>query len=128
MLEACNTTVAPPSRRSTRLTSNAGDGDTSVPLAADAKGNDDGEQHGKARKRHENARTTASNVEYHGNARTVPRMMAMEINVDNTNTRTTTVVKVPPLSVVSSESVVAIVPNHVEKVFFFFLCACRCIY
>ena len=62
---------------------------------------------------------TASNVERHENARTVPRMMAMEINVNNTNTRTTTVVKVPPLSVVGSESVVAIVPNHVVKVFFF---------
>lgn len=73
--------------------------------------------------RHENARTvprtTASNVEHHKNARTVPRMMAVEINVDNTNTRTTTLVKVPPLSLVSSESVVAIVPNHVVKVFFF---------
>ena len=50
MLEACNTTVAPPGRRSTWLTSNAGDGDTSVPPAADAKDNDDGEQCGTTRK------------------------------------------------------------------------------
>ena len=73
-------------------------------------------------------RTTASNVEHNENTRTVPRTMAMVINVDNTNTRTTTVAKVPPLSVVGSESVVAIIPKHVVKVFFFVSCVLVDIY
>ena len=62
------------------------------------------------------SRTTASNVEHNENTRTVPRTMAMVINVDNTNTRTTTVAKVPPLSVVGSKSVVAIIPKHMHVV------------
>ena len=65
---------------------------------------------------HENSRTTASNTEHHENTRTVPRTMAMAINIDNTNTRTTTVAKVPPLSVIGSKSMVAIIPEHVVKV------------
>ena len=50
MLEECNTTIAPPGLRSTQLTSNAADADTSVPPAADAKDNDDGKQHGMAQR------------------------------------------------------------------------------
>ena len=108
MLEAQNTTVTPPGQCSTQLTSNAADADTSVSPVADAKDDDDGKQHGW----HEDARTvhrtTVSNVECHKNIRT---MM---------------VVKVPLLSMVGSESMVAIVPEHLVKVFYFcFLCACR---
>ena len=53
MLEACNTTVTTPGQHSTWLTSNtsnAADADTSVPPAADAKDNNDGKQHGIARR------------------------------------------------------------------------------
>ena len=71
-----------------------------MPPAADAKDNDDGEQHEDTGTVH---RTTVSNVECHKNI------------------RTTMVVKVPLRSMVGSESVVAIVPEHLVKVFFFFL-------
>ena len=50
MLEARNTTVTPPGRHSTWLTSNTADPDMSVPPAADAKDDDDGEQCGMARR------------------------------------------------------------------------------
>ena len=63
MLEARNTTVAPPGRRSTWLTSNAADADMSVPPAADAKDDNDGKQRGMAQRRRDSAQ---DNSEQHG--------------------------------------------------------------
>ena len=64
--------------------------------------------------------TMASNVEWHEDARKVHRTTVSNMECHK-NTRTMMVVKVPLHSVVSSESVVAIVPEHLVKVFFFFV-------
>ena len=63
----------------------------------------------------------ASNVEWHKDARTVHRTTVSNVECHK-NIRTTMVVKVPLRSVVGSESMVAIVPEHLVKVFFFVSC------
>ena len=128
MLEARNTTVAPPGRRSTRLTSNAGDGDTSVPPAADAKDNDDGEQRGTARKRQDSPQ---DNSEQRGTSRKHQDSPQDDGNgdqrqqykhQDNNSGESTT-----PFRGWQRERGGHRSQSHSEGIFFF-LCACRCIY
>ena len=62
----------------------------------------------------------ASNVEWYEDSRTVHRTMVSNVECHK-NTRTMMVVKVPLHSMVGSKSMVAIVSEHLVKVFFFFV-------
>ena len=64
--------------------------------------------------------TIVSNMEWHEDTGTVHRTTVSNVECHK-NIRTKMVVKVPLRSVVSSESMVAIVPEHLVKVFFFFV-------